>query len=127
MSVNDNIRRYRKQTGMTQEETAQKAGISRTYYADVERGRYNPSLPVLKKIAAALGVTADVLISEEDRKDIDIRNNSKSVDNLALQIIDQLIDTGKIKSIDDIDKVTEEIILSSIKTYIALKIKERNN
>ncbi len=71
MGVGERIRKYRKDRGFTQTQLAQKAGISRSYLADVEAGRYNPSLSTLFDIAAPLGVPASILL---DDKEIDFSN-----------------------------------------------------
>jgi len=54
--VGKNVRRLRVQKGMTQEELAFEAEIDLTYVGGIERGRRNPSLMVLVRIAKALGV-----------------------------------------------------------------------
>ena len=54
--VGKNVRRLRLQKGMTQEELAFQAEIDLTYIGGIERGRRNPSLMVLVRIANALGV-----------------------------------------------------------------------
>jgi transcriptional regulator with XRE-family HTH domain len=52
------IKAAREQGGLTQNELAARAGISRIYIAKLEGGaRNSPSLPVLDRIAKALGVT----------------------------------------------------------------------
>lgn len=67
-TIGQRIKTLRNDLKMTQAETAKKAKISRTYYADVERGRYNPSLETLNDIAAALGTTAEKIISDGAEK-----------------------------------------------------------
>ena len=42
--------------GLTQEELAQKAGISRTHVTRIERGSAKPSVSVAKKLARILNV-----------------------------------------------------------------------
>ncbi|RDE19304.1 helix-turn-helix domain-containing protein [Parageobacillus thermoglucosidasius] len=69
--IGDNIKFFRKKAKMTQVELAEKANISRSYLADVERNRYNPSLDTLKAIASALNVPVNSLIGEEDTKNLD--------------------------------------------------------
>ncbi len=54
--VGKNIRRLRVQKGLTQEQLAFEADIDLTYVGGIERGRRNPSLMVLARIAKALGV-----------------------------------------------------------------------
>ena len=62
--VGKNVRRLRQQRGMTQEELAFEANIDLTYVGGIERGRRNPSLLVLARIADALAVTVSRLVSE---------------------------------------------------------------
>jgi transcriptional regulator with XRE-family HTH domain len=64
--IGDNIKFFREKAKMTQVELAKKASISRSYLADVERNRYNPSLDTLKAIASALNVSVNSLIGEKD-------------------------------------------------------------
>jgi len=54
--------------GMTQEELARNAGVSRQTIVAVERGRYNPSVKLALKIARALLVRVEELfeLTEED-------------------------------------------------------------
>ena len=51
-----NVRRLRKQTGLSQEKFAIEHGIDRTYVSAIERGRRNPTIVVVGRLAAALGV-----------------------------------------------------------------------
>jgi transcriptional regulator with XRE-family HTH domain len=51
-----NVRRLRQQRGLTQEELAFEAEIDLTYMGGIERGRRNPSLLVITRIAKALSV-----------------------------------------------------------------------
>lgn len=48
------IQKRRKELDLTQEEVADKVGISRAYMGYIEQGRYAPSLEVLEKVAKAL-------------------------------------------------------------------------
>jgi transcriptional regulator with XRE-family HTH domain len=71
MTVGENIKLYRKKAKLTQSELAQRANMSRSYLADVERDRYNPSVDTLKAIASALDVPVSVLLGEDDDKKSD--------------------------------------------------------
>jgi len=51
------IQRYRKQADLTQEELAEKVGISRAYMGYIEQGRNTPSLEILEKIAKKLKIS----------------------------------------------------------------------
>lgn len=58
------IVRLRKQAGLTQQQLADRARISRSTIADAETAAAYPSLPTAVAIADALGVTVDDLIEE---------------------------------------------------------------
>ena len=57
-----NIRAERKKQSMTQEQLAEKAGITENYLGKIERAETTPSLETTVSIAAALGVTVDQLL-----------------------------------------------------------------
>jgi transcriptional regulator with XRE-family HTH domain len=59
-----NVRRIRRQRGLTQEELAFEAEIDLTYVGGIERGKRNPSLLVMARIAKALGVQLTKLLSD---------------------------------------------------------------
>jgi transcriptional regulator with XRE-family HTH domain len=50
------IQAVRMERGLTQEELATKAGLSRAYVARLETGRHNPPVLTVAKIAKALRV-----------------------------------------------------------------------
>lgn len=54
--VGKNVRKLRQQKGMTQEQLAFEAEIDLTYVGGIERGRRNPSLIVMGRIADSLSV-----------------------------------------------------------------------
>lgn len=60
--VGKNVRRLRLLKGLTQEQLAFEAEIDLTYVGGIERGRRNPSLMVLVRIAKALGVSLPKLL-----------------------------------------------------------------
>lgn len=49
----DWLKKLRQELGLTQEQAAQKIGISRFWYIDIELGRKSPSIKTAKKIAKA--------------------------------------------------------------------------
>ena len=55
------IRIIRKFRGLTQDDLAQAAGISRPYLTEIETGRKNGSVKAMKAIAQALAVPLDAL------------------------------------------------------------------
>jgi transcriptional regulator with XRE-family HTH domain len=59
-----NVYRLRRRKGMTQEELAFEAEIDLTYMGGIERGKRNPSLLVMARIARALSVPLPRLLKE---------------------------------------------------------------
>ena len=62
--VGANILRLRKRRGLSQEELAVDAEIDVTYLRGIERGRRNPSLMVLVRLADQLGVHPTKLLQD---------------------------------------------------------------
>lgn len=50
-----NLQSLRRERGYSQEELAHRANLHQTYLSGVERGRRNPSVLVLQRLADALG------------------------------------------------------------------------
>jgi bamHI control element len=50
----ENVKRYRKEKGLSQEELAFESGLHRTYISSIERGKRNISIENIAKIANAL-------------------------------------------------------------------------
>jgi transcriptional regulator with XRE-family HTH domain len=59
-----NVRRTRQQKGLTQEQLAFEAEIDLTYMGGIERGRRNPSLLVMARIAHALSLPLPKLLAD---------------------------------------------------------------
>ena len=59
--IGDVLKAAREKAGLTQLELSGMVGVSRAYYADVERGRYTPSLKVLSRLADVLGIDLNFL------------------------------------------------------------------
>jgi transcriptional regulator with XRE-family HTH domain len=63
--VGKNIRRIRQQRRMTQERLAFEAELDLTYVGGIERGRRNPSLLAMARIADALSIPLAKLLSDK--------------------------------------------------------------
>ena len=59
-----NVKRFRLQKKLTQEQLAFEAEIDLTYVGGIERGKRNPSLLVMARIAHALGVHLTKFLSD---------------------------------------------------------------
>jgi transcriptional regulator with XRE-family HTH domain len=57
-----NLQKLRRERGLSQEELADRANIHQTYLSGVERGKRNPTITVLQRIAVALGADIEDLV-----------------------------------------------------------------
>lgn len=62
-----NLRRTRHDKKLTQEELADRAGLSMRYVGAIERGDVSASVTVLGQIADALGIEPGELLEKSDR------------------------------------------------------------
>lgn len=65
--LKNNLSEYRKEFGLSQDKLAEQIGVSRQTIISIEKGRYNPSLPLAMIIAKLFQTTVENLfILEED-------------------------------------------------------------
>ncbi|MCW5193118.1 Repressor LexA [Bacillus amyloliquefaciens] len=84
MTVGQRIKAIRKERKLTQVQLAEKANLSRSYLADIERDRYNPSLSTLEAVAGALGIQVSAIVGEETLiKEEQTEYNSKEEKDIA--------------------------------------------
>jgi len=60
--LGQNVRRLREAKGWSQEDYADRAGIHRTYVSDIERGRRNPTVTVVEKLAVPFAIRPGELL-----------------------------------------------------------------
>jgi XRE family transcriptional regulator, aerobic/anaerobic benzoate catabolism transcriptional regulator len=63
LQVGERVRAARDRLGLTRKALSEASGVSERYLADLEVGAGNASLMVLRRVAAALGMDIDVLLS----------------------------------------------------------------
>jgi transcriptional regulator with XRE-family HTH domain len=63
-TIGHNIRRFRKQTGMSQARLAELAGTSQSWICKTETGDENPTIVRVSRIAQALQVEVTELMKE---------------------------------------------------------------
>lgn len=61
-----NVRRFRQERGLSQQDFAHDIEMDRTYYGGVERGERNVSIDNIERIAKGLGVSAHLLLLRQD-------------------------------------------------------------
>ena len=63
-----NLRRFRRERGLSQEELAFRAGIDRTYVSALERCVYSATIDMVEKLARELDVSHLDLLQPEDEQ-----------------------------------------------------------
>lgn len=70
-----NLQTLRRAKGFSQEELAHQAEVHQTYLSGVERGKRNPSILVLARIAGALGVDVEELVRKRSLRQTATRSS----------------------------------------------------
>ena len=78
MKLHEKIYSQRKLKGLSQEELAEKLGVSRQAVSKWETGEALPEITKLKGLAEVFGVTADFLLN--DNEDVYVKGQVKSLD-----------------------------------------------
>ena len=67
--IGNNIKYFRKESGMTQDELAEELNVTRQALSNWERGKTEPDIETLTKIAEILNVSVEELIYGEEREE----------------------------------------------------------
>lgn len=95
--IGQRIRKYRKALNLSQEQLAEKVGISITHMSHIETGNTKLSLPVLVDIANTLSVQTDTIIFEKPQ----INNSymkqelSEIIDSCSANKLNVIVETVK--------------------------------
>lgn len=92
VSIGKKIRYYRETKKWTQEDFAEKAGLSLTYVGMIERGEKVPKLETFINIANVLGVSADILLADVLKNGYQIKTSllSEKIDKLTAEQRDKI-------------------------------------
>ncbi len=95
--INKNIKELRLKYHLTQEEFAEKIGISIVGLSNLERNRYQPSAETIDKICETFKITPlELLISETNSKDNFIKNIVALLNNCSNKNIKKIYEIIKI-------------------------------
>ncbi len=99
--IAEKLKAFRLANHMTLKQLAQKAGCTDAYLSQLERGRANPSIMILKKIASALKVKVvdfflendqeenEVVLKENERININFKQGDAKIQMLVRHIRDK--------------------------------------
>lgn len=92
-SVGERIAARRKQLGWTQEQTAERAGLSHQFFSSVEAGKKNVRAENVVKLSRALNVSTDyILTGQSNSIDVDgIASMLQQLDEIQLRCAEEII------------------------------------
>ncbi len=70
MTLGQKIKNRRDELRLTQEELALKAQLSQPYLSQLEKGTFDPTAPMIVRLAVALEMSADELLGMNDVKKV---------------------------------------------------------
>jgi len=89
MELGAKIQKLRKEKKHSQGVLAEKVGISANHLSRLERGVFQPSIEVVKRLAHELEVSVDSLLTGEDETTPDVSIKNKELSE-KIRLIDQL-------------------------------------
>lgn len=81
-TVGQRIARLRKEQGYTQQELADRIGITQTSVSDYETGRLRLNDELIVRFALALNVSADIILGLKDNKRVETKPSLKIIRRL---------------------------------------------
>lgn len=98
-SIGNRISHFRKEKGYTQEEMAEKLGVTPQAVSKWENDISYPDILLLPKIAEMLGVSVDELLSGESKKDTNFlpEGQRKNIDDMMFRIYVNSADGDKVR------------------------------
>ncbi|WP_419781227.1 helix-turn-helix domain-containing protein [Maridesulfovibrio sp.] len=94
--VGKNIRKLRKDLGLSQQQMAEKAEISYKYLGEIERGAVNLSVEILMKISNALQIAPEKLLVSEGQGNSTLLEAQAVLAELSPQQLEIALDMVKV-------------------------------
>jgi transcriptional regulator with XRE-family HTH domain len=107
MKLHEKIKALRKEREISQEMLAEQAQINISYLSRLENGHNEPSVEVFKRIADALGVSADYLLDESDEI-TEVRLEDKAL-------------SERVRMIDSLDEADRQAVFQVIDAMLTKK------
>ena len=103
MSLGSNLRRMRKDRGLSQEQLSDKTGIRVAHISKIESDGTDPKLSTIYKLLESLECSADSLLMDKNKVGLD------SIMKATLERVDQLPDENKRVLIDVIHHYCQSV------------------
>lgn len=125
-----NLKKFRKEKGLTQQEIAEQLNISQATYWGYEIEKYEPSIDILIKLSQLLKVSIDNLVGNQNEFTIDISD----MNEIQQELIKNYTENVKQSSWSELMKMHDNMIEQQIyekehpeeiKAYKEMREKER--
>ncbi len=70
MTIGNRMKIRRKELGLTQKELASEVKLSQNYLSELEKDKFNPTAPIIIRLAVALKISADELLGMNEEKKV---------------------------------------------------------
>lgn len=64
--IGQRLQEVRKAQGMTQQDVADKSGVTRTTVSKIEAGKFNAGVDIVDRLARSMGASLDIVPAEGD-------------------------------------------------------------
>ena len=105
MVLGEKIKTLRKRQGLSQEELSERVEINATHLSRLETGKYQPSIDVLKRLADALEVSTDYLLSPDDEEPAEVHIANRPL-------------AERIRLIDSLDEADQQALVQVIDSML---------
>lgn len=107
MNVGENIRKFRKEKGLTQKKLGELSNINEVQIRQYELGKANPKLETINKISKALDIPVEQLIFDNSNIEQPNSNKNSSILNKAIETYG--VDAQLDMCIEEMSELTKEI------------------
>lgn len=109
MSFYENLKKYRKEAGISQKDLACELKIAKSTMSGYENGTREPNVFMIKRISEILKVPADILLDVEDCEKIAKKNPPplSAEATKLLKAFDKLNTAGQSEAVKRVEELTE--------------------
>lgn len=112
MEFNELLKKARVSAGLTQQQIANRVGITKSTYCGYETGKRNPDPPRIAQLAAAIGVSPNTFFADENEKSPEPYVIGS--EDTEKWLTDLLVDRGYIKKGEDISDRDADFLIHVI-------------
>lgn len=106
--IGENVSKFRKRMNISQRELGRRTGISGQMVSKIENNLSQPSIETLNKIATALGVTINDLLTEDDKQILILEDFKNTLINMAKEKPCEVYSNDKLNFLINLSKLCDK-------------------